>query len=97
MSYGRDWSVTVAITASRWSPDTQAAHTAWHETYDGMRRGHHMFDCGCDLVTHRYLRHETYYAMLNPQSTYMVSYDMTRRLHHQTYLYRMLKIVFHII
>ena len=37
MSYGRDWSVTVAITASRWSPDTQAAHTAWLETYDGMQ------------------------------------------------------------
>ena len=34
MSSGRDWSVTVAITASRWSPDTQAAHTAWLETYD---------------------------------------------------------------
>ena len=37
MSYGRDWSVTVAITASRWSPDTQAAPTAWLETYDGMQ------------------------------------------------------------
>ena len=49
MSYGQHWSVTVAITASRWV-DSQYTYTgsktARHQTYDasGINMGHHMID-----------------------------------------------------
>ena len=47
MSYSQHWSVTVAITASRWTgpTDTQPVLTAWRQTYDGINRRHHVFDC----------------------------------------------------
>ena len=64
---------------------------SWCQTYDGMLRRHHMFD----LVTWdiKILCHVDFTVHIHGVKHMMsLVHDMTRWLHHQTYLYRMLKI-----